>query len=224
MLKEIAEAADMHPAKVHRYLVSLIRAQFAEQNANGHYQMSNYALGLMLTAIRDQDSVQNAMQHILYFYQEVSECVQIARWSALGPLITHFFEPISPISVSAKVGAIMPMVNSATGRVFASYLPENIVRPMMEKEWREAEERGSPLKPHSWDAFQSIKAQIIERKICVVEGDFVSGINALSAPVLDERGNIDYVITCLGPANKIKTDVTSPQIAALLNTINKITS
>lgn len=222
MLKEVAEVAEMHPAKVHRYLVSLIRAQFAIQNDNGRYALSSHALGLMLNAIRDHDYVQNTMQHVLYFYQEVGECVQISRWSALGPLITQFFEPSSPISLTAKVGAIMPMVNSATGRVFASFLPENIVRPLMEKEWAIAHSNKTSIKPSSWDDFLPLKEKILNNNICIVEGDFVSGVNAISAPILDAQGNILYVITCLGPANKVVADLNGPQVILLKKTIKKI--
>ncbi len=222
MLKEISEAAQMHPAKVHRYLVSLIRAQFAIQNQNGHYVLSSHALGMILHAIRDYDQVQSGLPHVLSLYQELKECVQISRWSALGPLITHFFEPISPISLSAKVGAIMPMVNSATGRVFASFLPENIVRPMMEQEWETAKNNNAALKPSSWDEFAPIKEKILKDKMCIVKGDFVSGINALSAPVLDTQGNIIYVITCLGLAEKITPNLDGPQVQALRHTIKKI--
>lgn len=223
MLKEISEAAQMHPAKVHRYLVSLIRAQFAIQNQNGHYVLSSHALSMMLHAIRDYDQVQSGMSHIMSFYQDVKECVQISRWSALGPLITHFFEPISPISLSAKVGAIMPLVISATGRVFASYMPENIIRPMMDKEWQAAKDNNAVLKPSSWDEFVPIKDKILKDKICIVKGDFVSGINALSAPVLDAQDNIIYVITCLGPADKIASTLDGPQVQALRQTIQQIT-
>ncbi|HBH33486.1 MAG TPA: IclR family transcriptional regulator, partial [Psychrobacter sp.] len=39
MLKEIAHAVDMHPAKVHRYLVSLIRKNYAKQIEDGRSEL-----------------------------------------------------------------------------------------------------------------------------------------------------------------------------------------
>ncbi|MBV9309274.1 MAG: helix-turn-helix domain-containing protein, partial [Solirubrobacterales bacterium] len=39
-LTEVARAADLHPAKVHRYLASLVRTGFASQNrATGLYDL-----------------------------------------------------------------------------------------------------------------------------------------------------------------------------------------
>ncbi len=52
MLKEIADAIEMHPAKVHRYLVSLVRSGYAQQFSNGRYGVGDKALVLGLATVR----------------------------------------------------------------------------------------------------------------------------------------------------------------------------
>ena len=39
MLKELSEVLSMHPAKVHRYVVSLIRKGYAQQLTDGRYSL-----------------------------------------------------------------------------------------------------------------------------------------------------------------------------------------
>ena len=41
MLKDIAQSMGMHPAKMHRYLVSLIRKDYARKLSDGRYGLGN---------------------------------------------------------------------------------------------------------------------------------------------------------------------------------------
>jgi hypothetical protein len=45
MLKEVAAAADMHPAKAHRYLVSLVKCGYAKQQTDGRYRLGQCRFG-----------------------------------------------------------------------------------------------------------------------------------------------------------------------------------
>ena len=51
MLKQLAEALGMHPAKVHRYVVSLVRMQYAKQQDDGRYTLGDQAWRLGLNCI-----------------------------------------------------------------------------------------------------------------------------------------------------------------------------
>ena len=48
MLKDVAAAADMHPAKAHRYLVSLVKYHYAKQQEDGRYSLGDKALAMGL--------------------------------------------------------------------------------------------------------------------------------------------------------------------------------
>ena len=45
-LNELSRALDMHPAKVHRYLVSLVATGFVKRTAHGRYDLGPYLLEL----------------------------------------------------------------------------------------------------------------------------------------------------------------------------------
>ncbi|WP_206208969.1 IclR family transcriptional regulator domain-containing protein, partial [Vogesella mureinivorans] len=82
---------------------------------------------LGLNCIQHTDALQ-LVQHRIYELQNKIGCgIQISKWSPKGPLVVQSIESNHPISIVTKVGSIMPLVNSAAGRVFAAYLPEPII-------------------------------------------------------------------------------------------------
>lgn len=218
MLKEIAEEIDMHPAKVHRYLVSLVRSGYAQQFANGRYGVGDKALVLGLATVKRTEHLQQAQKELQALQLQINECVQVAKWTSLGPLVVQFLEPNHPVLITARVGSLMPVLRSATGNVFASYLPEHMVRPLMEKEWAESTSIG----PENWAAFEALKQNILANGMGVIEGNLISGVNALSAPIFDANNEIVFVITCMGNAEHIEIDLNGEHARAIKATADKI--
>ena len=217
MLKEVAAAADMHPAKAHRYLVSLVKCGYAKQQTDGRYGLGNAALAMGLAATRRSDGLQIAQPCLQQLHQEVGEYLQVARWTPLGPLVVQFLDNEFGIPISAKVGAIMPILRSATGRVFASFLPETMVKPLVEQA---AQDHDAEV----WQAFQTQKQRIVQQGCCVVEGEMVLGINAIAAPVFDANNDVVFVLTCLGAADKIHVGFDGVQVKAVLQAARTITA
>lgn len=204
MLKQVAGRAQMPPAKAHRYLASLCKYGYAKQNEAGLYALGHKALSMGLAATRRTDVLQWAQPSLHALHKQVGGYLQVCRWSDLGPLIIQFLDDEFGVPISAKVGAVMPILRSATGRVFASFLPETVVQPLAEKEaWL------------AWAEFLPLKAQIADQGVCVVEGEMMLGINAIAAPVFDENGELLWVVTCLGRAEQMAIDEHSVQVAAI---------
>ncbi len=55
MLKELSEVLSMHPAKVHRYVVSLIRKGYAQQLKDGRYRLGERAHAFRWNALKRTD-------------------------------------------------------------------------------------------------------------------------------------------------------------------------
>ncbi|MBP6346150.1 IclR family transcriptional regulator [Neisseriaceae bacterium CLB008] len=222
MLKDIAEQIDMHPAKVHRYLVSLVRSGYAQQFSNGRYGVGDKALVLGLATVRRTEHLQQAQKDLLALQQEINECVQVAKWTSLGPLVVQFLEPNHPVVITARVGSLMPVLRSATGNVFASYLPEHMVKPLMQQEWAESAAGGVVIRPRDWADFERMKAQILQEGVGAIEGNLISGVNALSAPIFDANGEMVFAITCMGNAEHIQLDPEGAHAQAIKATAAKI--
>ena len=111
MLKTLAERANMHPAKVHRYLVSLCRSGFVRQDAaTGRYRLAEGALRLGFAAMNAVDVVNIARPILQGLRAAHGQSAMLALWGAQGPTVTlQEFHP-APITMSARVGSILPIL------------------------------------------------------------------------------------------------------------------
>lgn len=199
MLKDIAQAMQMHPAKCHRYLVSLIRKNYAQQLRDGRYGLGDRAHALGHTRL-NQGSVLERLTHIAHELKDATHCgVQIAKWFSEGPIIIQSVESDSPISIITRIGSRMPLTTSATGQLFASYQPEAVIEPLVAAEWQTQDE---VILTEKWQQFNQLKAKIRTQGYAAVTGDMLMGINAITIPVIiPEVSRAETQITASGPSS-----------------------
>lgn len=105
-----------------------------------------------------------------------------------------------PIHVNLRVGAVMSLVDTATGRVFAAFLPPMVTETRANKEIQrlapESESKQSLIKKEFENSLNEVRSHMVSRAL----GYPVPGINALSAPVFNHDGNIILALTAMGPA------------------------
>lgn len=187
MLKDIAQALQMHPAKCHRYLVSLIRKHYARQLNDGRYGLGDRvqamgALGAMGHSGFNQNNILDRLTHIANELRDTLHCgVQIAKWFSEGPIIIQSVEPDSAISIITRIGSRMPLTTSATGHLFASYQPDTLIKPLIIAEWQAKQETAITEK---WQHFNQLRAQVRTQGYATVTGDMLMGINAITIPVI----------------------------------------
>ena len=181
MLKDIAQAIQMHPAKCHRYLVSLIRKSYARQLSDGRYGLGDRVNALGHTGF-NQNNILERLTHIANEIKDTLNCgVQIAKWFSEGPIIIQSVEPDSPISIITRIGSRMPLTTSATGQLFASYQPDAVIEPLVKAEWR-IEDKA--VIAEKWQHFNQLQAKIRTQGYATVTGDMLMGINAITIPVI----------------------------------------
>src|SRR5262249_23576221 len=69
---------------------------------------------------------------------EINETVLFALWSAQGPIVFNLEQSSRPVYMNIRVGSILPLISTATGRVFAAYMSGDEVAPLLEAECAEA--------------------------------------------------------------------------------------
>lgn len=215
MLKDIAQVMQMHPAKCHRYLVSLIRKNYARKLGDGRYGLGDRVntLAALGHTGYNQNNILERLGHIAHEIKDTLNCaVQIAKWFNEGPIIIQSVEPDSPISIITRIGSRMPLTTSATGQLFASYQPDTIIEPLVMAEWQIEADRTPTEK---WQHFSQLQTKIRTQGYATVTGDMLMGINAITIPViLPQRDNsirasdsdkpfhknllLEYAITVIG--------------------------
>lgn len=204
-LKDIARLAEMHPGKAHRYLVSLTRAELVEQDAaTGRYGIGPTAIALGLAGLRNVDVVRCATSAMPALRDEVDETVLLALWSRSGPVVVDLEESARPVYMNIRVGSVLPLLATATGRIFAAFLPTTETRGLLDAERKSAIGALAPL--YETRAAEALLADTRRRGLAQVTGDLVPGVNALAAPLFDQKGRIAAVLGVLGRPEDLNVD------------------
>ncbi|WP_201535418.1 IclR family transcriptional regulator [Psychrobacter immobilis] len=181
MLKDIAQVMQMHPAKCHRYLVSLIRKNYARKLGDGRYGLGDRVNALGHTGY-NQNNILERLTHIANEIKDTLNCaVQIAKWFNEGPIIIQSVEPDSAISIITRIGSRMPLTTSATGQLFASYQPDAMIEPLVVTEWQTKDD---VVAAEKWQHFTQLQTKIRTQGYAAVTGDMLMGINAITIPVI----------------------------------------
>lgn len=199
MLRDLAAAADMSPAKAHRYLVSFQRLGAVTQDAvSQRYDLGPFALQLGLAGLNRLDPVRKARPILSQLRDEMDQTAGIAVWGNHGPTIVHWEESSHPVSVSLRLGDVMPMLNSATGRLYGAYLSRRQTLPLIERELATRGDVALPDMPASLAEYDAICDDVRRHGAARTRGGVLPGINAISTPVFDANGHLSMALIVLG--------------------------
>ena len=201
MLKEVAASAEMSAAKAHRYLVSFQRLGLVTQDSRtSRYDLGPASLKLGLAALTRLDPVRLARERMPALLESLQHTVALAVWGNHGPTGVHWEESAQSVTANLRLGDVMPLLASATGRCFAAHLPAGITAPMLDEETQRARRIGRrdlPLTPRSLQAMlEEVRTQGTARVIDTL----LPGVVAFCTPVFDSSGHIVMGITTLGSA------------------------
>lgn len=188
-LRELAAAAGMPRAKVHRYLKSLARTEFVVQEAEtGRYYIGPAAISVGLTGLNRISPVRLAYSMLPELCAQLGETVFVAVWGDRGPTIVALEEPIGAVTINLRVGSSLPLLDSAMGRVFAAFLPRQ----------KTADAMKAAVKAGRLKAADALLAEIRHDGLAPIEGTLLPGINALAAPVFNHHDHLAFVIGAVG--------------------------
>ncbi|MBM3363846.1 MAG: IclR family transcriptional regulator [Betaproteobacteria bacterium] len=195
-LKDLAREADMSPAKAHPYLVSFGKLGLIEQDpVSGHYGLGQLAVQLGLISLQQVDPVRLAIAELPALAQALGVTVSAAVWGGSGPIIVRVEEGPRAVNVSMRHGIPASLRHTGTGKVFAAYMPPEVVRAAL----------AAQGEPQAWDdvAFHCELVRIRDLGLSQVREELISGISAMAAPVFDGFGRLALVIAAMGPSAQL---------------------
>ncbi|AIO64834.1 IclR family transcriptional regulator [Burkholderia oklahomensis] len=199
MLRDLAQRAEMSPAKAHRYLVSFQRLGLVSQDpVSGRYELGGFALQMGLARLARVDGVKLARIALTALRDQLDQTVGIAVWGNQGPTIVHWMESSHPAKASLKLGDVMPLLGSATGLVFAAYLPRSKTAAMIERELADTRRATHYTGPRTLAEVDAALADVRAHRAARVEGMLLPTINAFGMPVFDAVGDLALAIIALG--------------------------
>jgi DNA-binding IclR family transcriptional regulator len=195
-LSDLAAFVHLPLSKAHRYLKALIGSGFVEQDAAGNYVLGVEALSLGLAALAGIDIVSLATPYIAALSAQVNETIVLSIWANKGATVVHVKEPPRRVTVVTRIGSVLPLLSSATGLVFAAYLPA---------EESKVNTRGTAKRPAS--VLDKQLRDVRANGVAAVKSLFFPGIDAIAAPIFDSAGRAAAVITVLGPTTSFDASI-----------------
>jgi DNA-binding IclR family transcriptional regulator len=220
LLKELAREAGMPSAKAHPYLVSFAKLGLVEQDLlTGRYELGPQLLQLGLISLQRLKPVRIATKEIATLSTDTGLTVAIAVWENMGPTIIWVQESSHALHINVRTGTVMSLLNTATGLVFAAFLPPKAVEGLIRTE---VNRLGGLADPPSQERIEALLAEVRRRGLARIAGALTPGINAVSAPVFDHAGNIILAITAIGSSGVFDPDWNSPIARSVVEAANRI--
>jgi DNA-binding IclR family transcriptional regulator len=189
MLRDLSERAGMPASKAHAYVASFVHeGLLAQDPLTGQYGLGPFALSLGVAALRQSDLVELVRRAAVDLSDATTCSVILSMWANRGPTIVHRFDGKRRGPTSIRVGYVVPVWRSATGRVFLAYLPERETDPYLL-----AEE--GPSFPRAEAADEC--ARIRRAGYALANDD--SDLSGIAAPILDHDGHIVAALTLSRP-------------------------
>jgi len=193
-LNDIAAAAGMTPSMAHGYLVSLTRTGFvAQDRLSGFYDLGDAALQLGLASLSRTDFLSLARTTISELAAVLGETVTLAVWNGDAPVVVDKIEGRSDSVYEIKVGSLVRLWPTATGRVFMANLPEGEWERHLRMTMRQGGESEASVARYIANL-----AEVRERGYAATLPMTVPDFSAVAAPVFDHRGHLKAVVTVLG--------------------------
>jgi len=195
-LSEVARRAGMHPAKVHRYLASLIRTGLASQSpATGLYDLGPASRHLGVEALRRTDAVSTASAHAVELRDQTGHTVNVGVWTDVGPTLVRWDTGVHALPIVVRVGSVLPLLDSAVGMVFLAQMADSLTRAVLKSQQREGMTRTAPAAE-----VQELKDSTRRSRFARTTNQMIFGLAALAAPVFGADGALEVVIGMVMPA------------------------
>lgn len=210
-LRELEAATGIAAAKLHRYLVSMIRCGLvSRQEAGNRYDFGLLTYRMGQVAAHDHSGLSLLEPMFEKFVAELGnpdlgQAVGIGQWVGDGVNIVRWFESNSALSVRMKPGINLSITASATAKLLAAYLPRDKTEPLVR---RELLEKGSATDQQVNKVYADYAA-IRRAGIASSKSARRSGLNALSVPLFDQQGQVTAAITILGMSPQFEADTES---------------
>jgi DNA-binding IclR family transcriptional regulator len=187
-LTSVGARSGLSPSQTHRYLQSLMASGMAVQDASSRYDLGPGVIRIGVAVLARLKPFARAEAALDRFVEETGRTVMISVWGEAGAVCVRWLPGHPPVVTSAGVGSVMPLLFSATGRVFLSYLsPQELSGPL-------AAAMAEPVVVPDLDA---IRATVRVSMTAHIDQQMFPGLRAVAAPIFDLQGRASMVATAI---------------------------
>jgi DNA-binding IclR family transcriptional regulator len=213
-LRELAAAGHMSPGKVHRYLASLLTSGLARQDpGTRHYALGPLSMRVGLAALNSYQPLRDCIALVQDLRNRLDETLVLSVWGSQGPTIVHVAESSQPIIMTMRVGAVLPILQTASGLAFAAFLPPHFTDPLIKTELK-AKSSATLFARDSLGIARLIE-RVRQQGYAFNEGHLMPGVSAVAFPLTDRTGTLIAVLAVMGRHERVNPRDGSRMIADL---------
>jgi DNA-binding IclR family transcriptional regulator len=213
-LRDLAAAGRMSPGKVHRYLASFVRSGLARQDPETRrYALGPLAMQVGLAALNAHQPLRDAIALQRELHNRLDETLVLSVWGAQGPTVVHVEESSQPIIMTMRIGAVLPMLATATGLVFAAFLPQHITAALIGAALRADD--GLDLFARDTTAIKHLIEQVRRQGYAYNAGHLMPGVSAAAFPLIDRSMTLVAVLAVMGRHERLSPPAGADIIADL---------
>ena len=191
-LGAVAKRSNLSASQTHRYLASLVASGMARQDpSSGRYELGAQAIQIGLAALARTDVFAQTDPAIAAFTRETGRTALVAAPGPLGPTIVRWYAGRTPVTTSLSVGSMLPLLGSATGHVFLSFMSTEEMTGAVERERKVNKSTGNP---------DAIRKKVRAEMSASVDEMLIPGLRAVAVPVLDIQERAALVVTVMATA------------------------
>lgn len=202
-MTQIAARAGIHKSTVHRLLATLeARGFLVRDQGNGHYRLGFRLVELASVALREIDLPRVAEPHMQRLAAECGETIDLGALDGDHVVYLKVIESPQRLKIAAAVGQRLPAYCTATGKAILAFLPPEQLEPILAADLPRYTELTKVTRA---DLERDLLATR-EQGYAVSEQEFEPDINALGAPILDDRGLPLGALAIVGPSFRLTRD------------------
>ncbi|MBP5858280.1 IclR family transcriptional regulator [Marivibrio halodurans] len=206
-LGDLARMTGMTASTLHRYLASFLeKGLVVQQGRSGAYDLGRLAVEIGLAALNRSRLVNDAADALPDLARATGTSALLSVWGPEGATIVRIERSERLVATALGLGTRLPLLTSATGQVFLAHLPDALSRSELTRE-QAAGVTGIKTP-------EAIRAAVRGNGYAWVDSQFLPGLAAIAAPILDWQGYPEATASLISTDPAI-TRPDSPVVAAL---------
>ncbi|MFI8003516.1 IclR family transcriptional regulator [Streptomyces sp. NPDC086010] len=137
-------------------------------------------------------------EHLPGLRDRTSHAVNLAVWGDHGPVVVRWEYGAHALPITVRIGATMPLLNTAMGGAFLAHLPEQLADPVLH-----AQLESEATDPSTRERIRSIRSAVLRDGVATTSGGVIPGVTSVAAPVFTAGDSLPLVVTLVMPTRAV---------------------
>ncbi|HHU75630.1 MAG TPA: IclR family transcriptional regulator [Firmicutes bacterium] len=194
-ISDLARKLNMSKGTVHGIIQAFLDLGAIRENTHKKFRLGPLLIKLGNMALDGEDLRIMSRPYMEELYKEFGETIFLGTFDGRRATIIDKVEKPYALKISAPIGAKIPLLAGATGKIFLSSLEEEDIQRLLAKK---------SFTKFNQDSFANAEDFLKEIKKVKKQGfatdyeEYLQGVNAVSVPIKDSYGRIAAAIWMVG--------------------------